>query len=72
MSKLSIELPITYSGYSVMDFGALFGQRRGYVFREKFVKSPSPAPTPSAFFFWSHLVSNFDLVTTIDVAVGFC
>jgi len=43
MSKLqqtNIELPIKYSGYGVMDFRSLLGQRRGYVFREKFVKSP--------------------------------
>jgi len=45
MSKLqqtNIELPIKYSGYGVMDFRSLLGQRRGYVFREKFVKSPPP------------------------------
>jgi hypothetical protein len=47
MSKLqqtNIELPIKYSGYGVMDFRSLLGQRRGYVFREKFVKSPPPPP----------------------------
>jgi hypothetical protein len=58
MWKYSIELPLKYSGYSVMDFRSLFGQRRGCVFREKFVKFSSTPPSPpkqTCIFFWGHI-----------------